>query len=373
MALDSIPSPPPPASAGSPSVRGSLLAPPELRRRLILAGPTLAVAAFVAAWARPGTPLFWVLVGAAVAVVAVATRTRASDRACAFCGAGGEQVSFLVTGPAVSLCAGCAAAASAKSAEELDRQGLHVEWLQAFLGGLSERAPLALSRPHLERLAWTDPAPEALRASAAWCARLGHHALARELLETLPEADRTALDWSDLAAALGAEGRLGDALAAARRAADGTPAGAWSIAQAAWLELQLHPGAPAEDLARWLEQVVEARRQLQDAVGDAGDAGLEDRVASCWTVEAELRRRTGDGEGALRCLDEAAARVGPDGERLLVRARTLAALGRAAEARGEAERAVALLRPDAQAAEDARRLLDELAAAPAAPGAVAHR
>lgn len=341
------------------NLEGALLAPPALRRLLIIGGPLLVVAAFVVAYARHGTPLFWVLVGAGAVLVAVAARTHGADRGCAFCGVDREHVPFLITGPALSICPECAAAASAQTAEELDRRGLAVEWARLFLGGLPERAPLALSRPYVELVAGSDRSPEGVRASLVTCFRFGHHRLAQELLESIPEAARTPSDWNSLGFALGEQGFPAEALAATRRAAacGGEQPDPWTLANTAWYELQLHPGATGDDLARWLGQVAEARRLLE-ARCPAGPAAAPwlHALASFRGIEAELLRRAGDGEGALRRLAEADAQTPPTGERLLLRARALAALGRAAECRAEAERALTLLRPDARAAEEARRL-----------------
>jgi tetratricopeptide (TPR) repeat protein len=353
-------------------MKGVILAPPAVHRALLLAAPVLIVGAFVVAFARPGTPLFWALVGAGVALVAVASRARASDRGCAFCGRDGQSVAFLISGLAVSVCPDCAAAASARAEDELARRGLSGEWTRMFLAGLPERAPVELSRPHVERLIAQDRSPEGIRASVACCLRFGHHRRAQELLEAVPEPERAPSDWMNLAFALGEQGRHAEALAALRRAA---PAGTegedpWVVANTAWYELQLDPDPPPEHLSRWLAQVADARQALQQTRPEAAAVeSWSDAVASFRGIEAELLRRTGDGEAALRCLAEADLVAPQSGERLLIRARTLAALGRSAEAAAEAARALQLLRPDARGADEARRL----AAAGAGPAPAAER
>jgi tetratricopeptide (TPR) repeat protein len=342
----------------------------RFRRALGLGGPVLFVAGIVLAVARPGSSLAWALGGAGAALVLVARRTTASDRGCAFCGADRERVAFLVTGPSVSICPECAAAASAKTAEELDRRGQLLEWTRMFLGGLPERAPLSLSRPYVEMVVGSERSPEWIRASLACCFRFGHHRLAQELLEAIPEPARTPFDWINLGFALGEQGRHAEALAATRRgaAAGDETSAPWVLANGAWYELLLNPGASRDDLARWAADAVEARRLL--TARPESPEGLDARrqaVASFLGIEAELLRRMGDPEAALRALDDADTQEPPTGERLVVQARALADLARPDEARACAERALAVLRPESRAAAEARRALDALppAAGPA--------
>jgi hypothetical protein len=74
-------------------------------------------------------------------------------------------------------------------------------------------------------------------------------------------------------------------------------------------------------------------------------------------MEADLCRRLGDASAALRALGEADALAPGDGTRRLLRARALADVGRADEARADAR---SRRRPGSPDAEDARRLLDTL-------------
>jgi tetratricopeptide (TPR) repeat protein len=326
------------------------------------------VAGIAAALSRPGSPLAWALIAAGAALAWVGTRTTPPDQACAFCGTGREQVPFLITGTSVSICAECATGAAARSAEELDRRGELSEWTRMFLGGLPERASVALSRPYIEALVGGDRSPEWVRAAMACCFRFGHHRLAQELLETIPEPERAPLDWINLGFALGEQGRFADALAAIRRAdaGEGGAEAPWVLANTAWYELQLHPDASRDDLARWLARTVEARNGLASRLAPGTEA-TRHALASFRGAEAELLRRMGDADGALRALEAADAEEPPRGERLLIRARVLADLGRTDDARAHAELALGLLRPDAREAGEARRLLDALAADVAVP------
>jgi tetratricopeptide (TPR) repeat protein len=354
---------PTPPAAPSPAA-DALHVPGSTHRRLRWAGPALIVAGVAVALIRPGAALAWALLAAGAALAWVVTRTTTPDRGCAFCGAGREQVPFLVTGAAVSLCPECAVAASARTAEELDRRGEHAEWNRLFVAGLPERASRALSRPYVEALVGSDRSPEHARDAVACCLRFGHHRLAQELLESLPEPERRPLDWINLGFALGEQGRFADAIAATRRAGtgEGSAEAPWILANTAWYELQLRPDAARDDLARWLAQTVEARRTLaaRRPPGTGGDEASRHAVASFRGIEAELLRRGGDAAGALGALDAADAEAPTTGERLVLRARALADLGRAAEARADAELALGLLRGDAREAGDARRLLESL-------------
>jgi tetratricopeptide (TPR) repeat protein len=339
----------------------------RVHRLVRLGGPVLVVAAFAATFIRPGTPLVWALLAAGLTLALVAMRTTSPDRACAFCGAGREQVPFLITGTSVSICPECAVGASARSAEELDRQGQRVEWARLFLGGLPERASLALSRPYVETIVGGDRSPAWVRASLACCFRFGHHRLAQELLEGIPEVERTPLDWINLGFALGEQGLVQDALAATRRAAgpaDGAEA-PWVLANGAWYELKLRPDAPKEEVARWLAQVVEARRTLasRHPPGSGENESSRQAVAAFRGIEAELLRRLGDAAAALGALDAADAEAPSTGERLVIRARALADLGRTGEASAHVELALRLLRPEAREAQEARVLLEALPAA----------
>lgn len=368
-----LPAPALPAPAPPREPRRVIRAAPAFHRALLVAGPVLIVAGIVLAVARPGTSLAWGLAGAGAALVLVARKTSASDRACAFCGAGREHVPFLVTGATVSICPECAAVASARTADELARRGQAAEWTQLFLGGLPERAPLSLSRPYVEAVIGAERSPQWVRQSLACCFRFGHHRLAEELLGAIPEEARTPLDWINLGFALGEQGRYAEALEATRRgAAPGDPASApWALANGAWYELLASPGASREELSRWVAQVALARRLLAALPHGEEDADARRGAAASFRgIEAELHRSAGDPAAALAALAAADAESPPTGERLLTRARTLADLGRPAEARAEAEEALARLRPDARAAEAARGLLEELpgAAAPCRPG-----
>jgi tetratricopeptide (TPR) repeat protein len=339
----------------------------RVHRLVRLGGPILVVAAFAAAFIRPGTPLVWALLAAGLTLALVAMRTTSPDRACAFCGAGREQVPFLITGTSVSICPECAVGASARTAEELDRQGQRVEWARLFLAGLPERASVALSRPYVETVVGGDRSPEWVRASLACCFRFGHYRLAQELLESIPELERTPLDWINLGFALGEQGLVVDALAATRRAAgagDGAEA-PWLLANGAWYELKLRPEATKDELARWLAQVTEARRTLasRQPPGTGEHEASRPALASFLGIEAELLRRLGDAAGALRALDAADGEAPSTGERLVIRARALADLGRTAEARAHLELAVGLLRPEARETQEARLLLEALPAA----------
>lgn len=182
--------------------------------------------------------------------------------------------------------------------------------------------------------------------------------LARELLEGIPEAERQAEDWIDLGVALGEEGRFADALQATERAAvGGDEHRPWMLGNSAWFRSRLHPQATPDERAAWLRDVEEAKR----LIGARRPTGWERVMSSFRGTEAELRRLSGDLEGALQVLERAEAEQPLTGYHLVIRAQALAALGRCGEAREAVERALSLLHPEELVAEEARQLLAKLA------------
>jgi hypothetical protein len=186
---------------------------------------------------------------------------------------------------------------------------------------------------------------------------LQHGDLACEILQRIPERDRTVGDWLDLGVACGDARRDADAVAAtvtAQNLDDGRwrP---WCLNNLVWFKLRLQPDASREVREGWLRDLEEGRRLLVERQ----PAGWQDVTVLCYGTEAEVRRVLGDTQGALRALTQAET-LGPlNGTRLLIRARTLA-MGDPSLGRADAARALEMLHPESNDARDARELLAQL-------------
>lgn len=338
-------------------VGGPLYGTRAARTRLALLAGALALGTIAVAAIGLGKPAL--LLGGATAVSAlVLTRLRIPDAECAFCGAPRAEVKWLIAGDAAAICDSCAVSALAAFSGHFDGRGELDPWISRWVGALPERCPRALSRPFLERMAGAERRAADVRNVLPWCFRLGNEPLARELLEAIPPAERLPHDWINLGVALADERRFEEALQATMAAGDAAePIRPWVLGNCAFFRAQLSPGASQAELAAWLRDVEDAQRLL---LLSGRPHGWEEVLSSLRGVEAELRRRAGDPEGALRVLDGA---PGPDrgqGWRLVVRARVLAGLGRREAARQETERALGLLHPEGFDAAEARKLLAAL-------------
>lgn len=292
-----------------------------------------------------------VLVGLGIAGIALALVARTMDAECALCGTPRERVARLITGRSVAICDDCVSQATAAlaGARSEGRQA----WVYECLARLPARCPLKVSRPLLEALVDQDRTAATTRAAVAWAFRLSNHAVARELLESLPEGERQPADWVNLGIALGEEGRYSDAVKATERAG-ASGAGALRplvLNNCAWFKLRARPDASASERAEWLREVRDAQRLLVD------EATLDARTAFTRGTEAELLHLLGDPDGALRALELVDRHAPHDRQRLVVRARVLASAQRLPEARRALEQALETLHPESLEAREARDLL----------------
>jgi tetratricopeptide (TPR) repeat protein len=316
------------------------------------------VLAFAFARTTFGPALGGTLVGAAIVLAALLTRTRLPGEECASCGQARAGVRVLVCSPQVALCDACAAVAMAAVTEDLENKGKADESLRLMVEALPPKCPREISRALLEALLDGAAEPPLLRQVASSASRLHNHPLAVELLERIPESERTAGDWLNLGFALGKNGRDADALAATTKALaidDGTHR-ALCLNNAVWFGCQLARPPSAEQKTRWLADLEEAKRLLSEHK----PAGWQLTLQCCHGTEAELQHATGDDTRALQAL-AAAEKLGPlGGERLLIRARALASSGLPTRAREQAEQALQGLHPQSRSAEEARQLLATL-------------
>ena len=316
------------------------------------------VAALVVAGLSP--PLRWLalpLLGVASLAIPLALPVRAPEQACSFCGTTRRNLKSLLAGDATSICDGCARAAMKALAEHAGQRGDAEAWCGGLIHLLPPQCPRSLSRPFVERLVGKARTAAGLRNAAGWALRLGNEPQARELLEELPESERQPWDWVNLGVALSDEGRDAEALAATERAAGDPWLRPWVLNNAVWFRTQLQPGVSAADRARWLEELEEAVRLLEAARPE----GWKESLGWFRATEAEVRRRSGDLEGALRALQRAEAEHPLAGEQLWRRAIVLSELGRRDDARAELERALKVLHPEGRGAAEARGLRASLA------------
>jgi len=318
-------------------------------------------ACMVAGLGLSGTPapFRWLavpLLGMAYLSVPLLLLIGAPEHACSMCGTARRRLGTLLAGEAASICEGCARFAMKTLAQEAERKGRAEAWCDDLIQLLPERCPRGLSRAFVERLTGRDRTSSGLRHAAQRALDLGNEPLARELLEELPEAERQPVDWLNLGVALADLDRDADALAATERAAGVAALRPWVLNNAVWFRTQLQPDASAAERTRWLAEVEEAQRLL----AEAHPHGWQRSMGWFRGTEAEVRRLSGDLEGALAALARAEAEHPLAGEHLARRARVLADLGRMDEDRGELERALALLHPEGKAAADARALLASL-------------
>ena len=314
---------------------------------------TLAVVGGAAAWKA------FILFGAAVALGAVLATARTPESSCSFCGAPRAKATWLVAGQSASICDRCIQAALAEFAKHFASRGETSDWCNRFLGALPSHCPRAISRPFIERLAGQEWTAAEIRNAVGWCFKLGNEPFARHLLELIPEPERHPEDWLNLGVALGEEGRFEDALEATKRALPGGDERLrpWVLNNSAWFRSRLLPDAMADERAAWLRDVEEAER----LIGARRQADRERLMPYLRGTKAELRRLSGDLEGAIQVIERAAAEQPLTGAQLFIRAQALAALGRHAEARESLERALSLLHPEERMADEARRLLTTFA------------
>jgi len=305
------------------------------------------------------TWLALIVLGAAVASGAVLVAARTPEHSCSFCGASRAKATWLVAGQGASICDLCIQAALGEFAKYFASRGETSEWCNRFLRALPSQCPRAISRPFIERVAGQQRTAAGIRNAVWWCFKLGNEPFARHLLELLPEPERQPEDWLNLGVALGEEGRFADALEATERAlVSGDEHRPWVLNNSAWFRSRLHPDARTDERAAWLRDVEEAERLM-----GARRQADRDRVvsASLRGTEAELRRLSGDLEGAMQVLERAEAEQPLTGAQMLIRAHALTALGRHAEGKESLERALSLLHPEERMADEARQLLTTLA------------
>jgi tetratricopeptide (TPR) repeat protein len=267
-------------------------------------------------------------------------------------------VKLLVTGPHVAVCEGCAALAMAIATTLLERQGKTDEWLRLVVDALPPKCPYEISRPMLEALLKETAEPSLIRQVASIAGKLHNHPLVVELLQRIPEPDRTASDWHFLGYALGENGHDVEGLAAASKALalDDGKLRPWCLDNTVWFACRLERQPSNEQKARWLADLEEAKHLLTTQ----HPPGWEVVLQGCFGTEAALYHATGDNTRALQALT-AAEKVAPlSGYQLLIRARVLASSGLSTRAREEAERALQDLHPQSHKADEARALLASL-------------
>jgi tetratricopeptide (TPR) repeat protein len=340
------------------------------RTRRLLGGSAVAMLAggLLAGWALASTPAglptCCTLLGLAVLLGGLASRTTLVGEECAFCGKPRRQLRRLVAGAHVAICEGCAAFALAAATEQ---GGQASDWVAPFIDALPSWCPLKISRPFLEQLLGDSNDPARLRDVARSAARMHNHALASELLGRIAESERQSEDWLYLGVALGRCARYADALDATERAlasADGSHR-PWCLNNRVWYRCWLAPEISAEAAHQWLAELEEARQIFSQSPDGAGSVGVQ----CCWGTEAELRSRLGDHTQALRALGSAEALAPLHPDRLLIRARVLARAQLPDRAIEEAKHALEGLHPESLAAQQAQQLLSSLNLPTAEPAA----
>jgi hypothetical protein len=303
----------------------------------------------------------WALLGAGVALFVVALLAQQPQEACSFCHRPRGSLKYLASSTAASVCDGCIPLFMGVLTATLSERKPPESWQRAVLDGLPRNCPLSISRPLLQALADESKDPAALREVVSASLGLHNANLACEIVQRIPEGDRTVGDWLDLGIACGDARRDAEAVAAtvtAQNLDDGRwrP---WCLNNLVWFKLRLQPDASREVREGWLRDLEEARRLL----AEQQPAAWKEVTVLCYGTEAEVRRALGDTKGAFRALAEA-EELGPlNGTRLLIRARILA-MGDPPLGRADAARALELLHPESSDARDARELLARLDARP---------
>lgn len=215
------------------------------------------------------------------------------------------NVRKLVAGATVSICDQCLPLSLKVMLEEQP-----TNWA-LLVNALPEHAPRVVSSP-LISLAAASFGREHLDGILSTCFYLGNPDAAKALLEAVPEDERTSAQWINLGACLGQLGRYDEAIAATRRA---TQSEAWVLNNVVAFTLDAEPNR--RDVRTLVADVTRAR-ELLDTVPEPMRPEL--RSATLGTL-AELHRRLGAFDEALRCLDEAGPTA--NGWRQLTRARVL--------------------------------------------------
>jgi hypothetical protein len=336
-------------------VAGVLLHVSERASRWIVAITVVVAVGWLAAFVLGSPPVGWTLLGATIVLAEFARVARRPDDACSFCHAPRKQVQLLIAARAVSICEQCVSLSMAAAAEDLQGRQPPRPWLRHVVDGLPRHCPRAISRPLLEAMADGSSDPATLRAVAVACRRLSNDEVAAEMLQRIPERDRTIGDWLALGAALGQIGRTGEALAAtdaALKADDGTHR-VVCLNNRVWHGVRHQPGAPPDTRAAWLRDLDEAKRLLEGK----RPPGWQAMMQCLHGTEAEVRSAGDDLKGALQALAEA-EKLGPfGGERHLIRARAFARAGDPPLGRADAQKVLELLHPESIEVVEARALL----------------
>lgn len=306
----------------------------------------------------------WAVLGAGVALLVVALTAQEPGHGCAFCRKPRRGVKYLVSSPTVSICDDCIPLLMSILTAGANDGKPPQPWQRPIIDGLPRNCPLGIARPLLEALARDSKDPAALRKAASACVALHHGDLAHDVLQRIPERDRTVEDWLDLGIACGDARRDAEAVAATATAQnlDDGPWRPWCLNNLVWFRLRLQPDASTEVRNGWLRDLEEARRLL----AEKQPAAWKEMTVLCYGTEAEVRRVLGDTQGAFHALAEGEKLAPLNGTRLLIRARILA-MGDPPLGRADAARALELLHPESNDARDARELLAKLGAQPEPP------
>jgi len=302
-------------------------------------------------------PIAWALLGVGLALFVVAMIAQQPQEACSFCRKPRISVNYLVNAAGASVCDGCIPLFMGVLTSTLIERKSLGPWQRPVIAGLPQNCPLSISRPLLQALADESNDPAALREAVSASLDLHNADVACEIVQRIPEGDRTAGDWLNLGIARGDARRDAEAVAATVTAQnlDNGRWRPWCLNNLVWFELRLQPDASREVREGWLRDLKEARRLLMERQ----PAAWQEVTALCYGTEAEVRRVLGDTKGAFSALANGEALAPLNGTRLLIRARILA-MGDPPLGRADATRALELLHPESNDARDARELLAQL-------------
>lgn len=317
-------------------------------RNLGRAGKVLGAAGAVALLAG-AAPLAAVCSSVGLVLFLLASRVTLPELECAFCRKPRASVTLMVAGPSVAICDECTGLSMAVFNEDSQAKKSDA-WLRVLLASLPYRCPRAISGPLLRAMPATTVEARARLLHRAF--ELGNPTAVIELIERVPEAERASSEWINLGVALENDERYLEGIAATQRIAGNPDDEPFLLNNVAAMRLHLDP-TPAE-----LQTLLEHNQRARELISTRDPAHMAPVLASMWGTAAELHRRLGQPEAALRALREAEKVGHPAPERLVTEAHLALAAGRSAEARNRLLAVLDLAHPESREAREAARLLE---------------
>jgi hypothetical protein len=273
------------------------------------------------------------------------------DARCSLCHRPRAEVVQLVAGTSASVCDDCVVQSGAILNEDVTHGS---RWPLLVLRQLPAHSPRAVTSPLLRAAPCADE--KALQRLLIEAFRLANPGLVIELISRRDEAERSGSDWVNLGVAYEEEGRLDEALSAARRAGATPDNEPWMLNNVA--SARLEAGEQDPTVLRGL--LADVTRALELLSTRKTSPQVERVRANMHGTRAELHRRLQEPAEAAACLREAARLEGANAWRLLVEGELARDGSRPDEARTHFTAAKLTAHPESRVFERAVALLKAL-------------